>query len=80
MSNTSVEFSIGKEFIDAADRLVQGKSYGYVINPGPVPTKSLIYGIFTDKVCENCIFVLTRWMDGTGMFLRYPRHLLRLNA
>jgi hypothetical protein len=78
MLNTSVEFSVDREFIEAADRLVQGKPHGYAINPGPVETKTPIFGIFTDKVCENCLFVLARWMDGTGIFLRYPKHLVRV--
>jgi hypothetical protein len=80
MIDNSIENSIEPEFIQAADRLVQGEPLGYVINPGPVTTKSKIWGIFTDKVNADCLFVLCRWLDGTGIFLRYPKHLVRVSA
>lgn len=70
----AIEESVPKEFIDAANRLVNGEPYGYVTNPGPIPTRSPIWGIFTDISNKNCLFVLTKWMDGTGIFLRYYRH------
>ena len=81
MTRNAIENSIDADFIAAADRLVRSdlKPYGYAINPGPVPTKTKHWGIFTDKVNSDCLFILTRWIDGTGIFLRYPKHLVVIN-
>ena len=79
MLNTSIEFSISAEDIAAANETVKGNPVGYVINPGPVTTIKSIYKTFPDKIKTNCLFVLVKWMDGTGIFLRYPKYLIKIN-
>lgn len=82
MMTNDIRHSIPAEDIAAADRLVapNQKPYGYARNPGPVETKTPFFGLWADKVNKDCVLVLTRWMDGTGIFLRYPRRLLVMGA
>lgn len=82
MIDNRIEVSVPAEDIAAADRLVAPgqKPYGYARNPGPVETKTPFFGLWRDKVNADCVLILTRWMDGTGIFLRYPRHLLVMGA
>ena len=78
MTKNAIENSIPADMIAAADHLCREglEPYGYAINPGPVPTKTKHWGIFTDMVNPDCLFILTRWFDGTGIFLRYPKRLV----
>jgi hypothetical protein len=52
--------------------LAQGDPYGYVINRGPVETKTAVYGVWQDLADKACRLVLCRWMDGSAIFFRYP--------
>jgi len=52
---------------------------GYVINTGPVETKTPIYDLFVDTKREDCLLVLTKWVDGKGMWLRYLKNKIVIN-
>lgn len=71
--NNSIKNSISDEIILSADRLVQREPLGCVINIGPVETKTLHYGVFTDKVNSNCLFCLIKFLDGRGVFIRVKK-------
>lgn len=71
---TDIKNSIDQMVINTKNIIVSlNKPLGYVINRGPVETRTDIYGVYTDRVDSNCLFVLIKYMDGTGVFLRYPK-------
>jgi hypothetical protein len=62
-----------------ADHLVRVNDIvGYAINTGPVETRTPIYDLIQDCAYNNCYLVLTKWIDDTGIYIRYYKHLVVL--
>lgn len=67
----AISRSVDAISIANADAMVTQSPIGYVINAGPVVTKSPIYGQWQDVMNPSCVLVLIKWLDGSGVFVRY---------
>ena len=75
-ADNNIKNSIPLAVIEAADLLIgycAGKYAGWVRSNDNVCVRIPFYALFPDCVNKDCVFVLERHLDGSGVFVRYYR-------